>query len=170
MKQCWIWYIKKSKKNPVLRFCTESTHSDRGYNKQRCQRGVRVCHSQCWVRVNAESVLNPASSDTVESEWRQMKQCWIKYIKNPKNLVLRFCTEFTRGTSLHEGNALWESPFTEPTRDENLLLLSQCRVSISFHWANAGGDPSRGQRTVIEAPINKDINSTWLGSVERLGS
>ncbi len=27
----------------------------------------------------------PASSDTVESEGRQMKQCWIKYIKNKKN-------------------------------------------------------------------------------------
>ncbi len=31
--------------------------------------------------------LIPASSDTVESEGRQMKQCWITYIKrkNPKN-------------------------------------------------------------------------------------
>ncbi len=28
----------------------------------------------------------PASSDTVESEGRQMKQCWIKYRKNKKNL------------------------------------------------------------------------------------
>jgi len=27
----------------------------------------------------------PASSDSVESEGRQMKQCWINYIKNPKN-------------------------------------------------------------------------------------
>ncbi len=26
-----------------------------------------------------------ASSDTVESEGRQMKQCWIQYIKNQKN-------------------------------------------------------------------------------------
>ncbi len=25
------------------------------------------------------------SFDTVESEGRQMKQCWLKYIKNPKN-------------------------------------------------------------------------------------
>jgi hypothetical protein len=28
----------------------------------------------------------PASSDTVESEWRQMKQCWIKYIQNQGKL------------------------------------------------------------------------------------
>ncbi len=32
----------------------------------------------------------PASSDTVEPEGRQRKQCWIKYIlKNPKNLLVR---------------------------------------------------------------------------------
>ncbi len=35
---------------------------------------------------SAQHVLGsiPASSDTVESEGRQMKQCWIQYIKNQK--------------------------------------------------------------------------------------
>ncbi len=42
------------------------------------------------LTANAEVVLVPGSipvfSDTVESEGRQMKQFWIKYIwKNPKN-------------------------------------------------------------------------------------
>ncbi len=39
-----------------------------------------------WLeRLTVVTVLGsiPASSDTVESERQQMKQCWIKYIKNP---------------------------------------------------------------------------------------
>ena len=46
----------------------------------RSSRVVRASDSQCRSR------NSPASSNTVESERRQMKQCWISYIKkiNPK--------------------------------------------------------------------------------------
>jgi hypothetical protein len=40
-------------------------------------------NSQCRCRnCPASWILIPASSDTVESEGRQMKQCWIKFWKN----------------------------------------------------------------------------------------
>ncbi len=58
--------------------------------------------AKCWERlaVNAKvaTVLGsiPASSDTVESEGWQMKQCWITYIKikNPKNPPFRNCKKY----------------------------------------------------------------------------
>ncbi len=50
--------------------------------------------------VNAEdaTVLDSisASSNTVESEGRQMKQCWIKYIRrNPKNPPVKYVKSFS---------------------------------------------------------------------------
>ncbi len=35
--------------------------------------------ARSWIRLLGSI---PATSDTVESEGRQMKQCWIKYIKS----------------------------------------------------------------------------------------
>ncbi len=54
-------------------------------------RSSRVCGwdlAECLERLTANAVVatalgsNRASSDTVESERRQMRQCWISYIKN----------------------------------------------------------------------------------------
>ncbi len=45
----------------------------------RSRRVVRASGCQCESRISPGSI--PASSDTVESEGRQMKQCWITYIK-----------------------------------------------------------------------------------------
>ncbi len=45
----------------------------------------------CLKRLTANAVVAivlgsiPASSDTMESEGRQMKQCWVSYIKIQKN-------------------------------------------------------------------------------------
>ncbi len=36
----------------------------------------------------------PASSNTVESEGRQMMQCWIEYIKNNKTVKFSFCLQY----------------------------------------------------------------------------
>ncbi len=55
---------------------------------------MSVCKNLAeWLeRLTANAVVTtvlgsiPASSDTVESEGRQMKQCWISYIKKEKNL------------------------------------------------------------------------------------
>jgi hypothetical protein len=47
---------------------------------------VRASNSQCKKRRNSPACSIPASSDTVESEGRQMKQRWIRCIKlNKKN-------------------------------------------------------------------------------------
>ncbi len=43
---------------------------------------IRASDCQCRSRNSLGSIT--ASSDTAESEGRQMKQCWIKYKKNPK--------------------------------------------------------------------------------------
>jgi len=46
---------------------------------------VRVSDSQCRGRnCPGFDPSIPASSDTVQSEWRQMKHCWISYIKRKK--------------------------------------------------------------------------------------
>ncbi len=42
---------------------------------------------QSWVR-------SQHTSDTAESEGRQMKQCWIKYIKNLKSPCYEMCQSF----------------------------------------------------------------------------
>jgi hypothetical protein len=41
----------------------------------------------------------PASSDTVKSKGRQMKQCWILYIKNPKNSPFKVFSVLTNVSS-----------------------------------------------------------------------
>jgi hypothetical protein len=67
--------------------------------------------SSCVVRASANAVVAtvlgsiPAFSDTVESEGRQTKQCWISYIKRKKSNQIKirskkriysfpFCTHF----------------------------------------------------------------------------
>jgi len=59
--------------------------------RSRSSRVVRAsgCQYQCR---NSPGCSIPASSDTVESEGRQMKQCWISYIckKNQKKPPLKF--------------------------------------------------------------------------------
>ncbi len=46
-------------------------------------RVVRMSDSQCRIVATVLGSIS-ASSDTVESEGRQMKQCWISYIKKEK--------------------------------------------------------------------------------------
>ncbi len=49
----------------------------------RFSRVARTSYSQCRMVATVLGSI-PASSDTVESEGRQMKQCWISYIKKGK--------------------------------------------------------------------------------------
>ncbi len=49
----------------------------------------------------------PASSDTVESEGWQMKQCWIKYLKIQKNLPVKKKNIFSYDT-LYVSNYIWK--------------------------------------------------------------
>jgi hypothetical protein len=80
---------------------------------------VRVSDSQCRL---SGSVLGsiPASSDTVESEGRQMKQCWISYIKRkyPKIPPPMICT------STAVESAMWRAAlFGAAQRNCQLQLL-----------------------------------------------
>ncbi len=61
----------------------------------------------------------PASSDTVESERRRMKQCWISYIKkkNSKNAPFTLWQPEAGGEEHGEG-APWEQPPASPASQE----------------------------------------------------
>jgi hypothetical protein len=52
----------------------------------------------------------PASSDTVETEGRQMKQCWMVYIKKKKSKILKILGPFQNGLSHRAGRGLSFSP------------------------------------------------------------
>ncbi len=80
----------------------------------------------------------PASSDTVESEGRQMKQCWISYIKkkkNPKNPRFKrlcqyrqcYCNSFSA-----RGLIEWQLKFWK--HKHNHLLQSPLRLFVT--WSN----------------------------------
>ncbi len=80
----------------------ENSNYSRGWD-------LAKCLERLAVNAKVATVLGsiPASSDTVESEWRQMKQCWIKYIKikNPqkspfKKIIHILSLVFERSLSL----------------------------------------------------------------------
>ncbi len=64
----------------------------------RSSRVVRASDSQCRMVSTVLDSISPASSDTVESEGRQMKQCWISYMKKKKSkkslfwFIIYFCS------------------------------------------------------------------------------
>ncbi len=57
---------------------------------------MRNWSSEDWLCIICHTFSIPASSDTVESEGRQMKQCWMKYIKKQKFLFTLFQSDFHR--------------------------------------------------------------------------
>ncbi len=61
--------------------CTEYKHS--GWDPAKCRWDIAKWLESLAVNAKVATVLGsiPAFSDTVESEGRQMKQCWITYMK-----------------------------------------------------------------------------------------
>ncbi len=77
---------------------------------------------QSWISI-------PVSSDTVESEGRQMKQCWIKYIKKPNKIPFLFRLSSSKA-KLYQWKEYWKKPkLIGPVLELAPILLSQITLT-----------------------------------------
>ncbi len=86
---------------------------------------------KCRVVEELSLVKIPASYDTVESEGRQIKQCWIKYFQTKTTCSILFFDSLWRGP--HTASLKTRGPIHQP-RDMQL-----CTVCTLAAWMHACG-------------------------------